>query len=272
MGKYKSIEKDLDEEFKELLSDMNEKEFTEYFKRLFKEYYEVLFSFDTDFNRYKENSHKKYDIIRKVKNLISFKYNNLDNFENLERLKLVEDISYKQMNELYFMERNYNNLIYSDGVRQLHYINETLSNLINLYEEDSSEVIVSIIEDVFKRSIDLIKHLKKLPIPEDNAPNISNDIMVIDEYVPFISLLKEQLEKFDSILKQLKKILPEEIIDEYENRLYMSDRLEFINMLMDLNGNEKDEKELSKVIAYLDYMDKKEDVKYLYQKMTNWFY
>ena len=63
-----------------------------------------------------------------------------------------------------------------------------------------------------------------------------------------------------------------EIIDEYENRLYMSDRLEFINMLMDLNGNEKDEKELSKVIAYLDYMDKKEDVKYLYQKMTNWFY
>ena len=39
MAKYKNLEKDIDEEFKELLSDMNEKEFTEYFKRLFKEYF-----------------------------------------------------------------------------------------------------------------------------------------------------------------------------------------------------------------------------------------
>lgn len=272
MAKYKNLEKDIDEEFKELLSDMNEKEFTEYFKRLFKEYYEVLFSFDTDFNRYTENYNKKYDIIRKVKKLISFKYNNLDNFENLERLKLVENIAYNQMNELYFMEKSYKHHIYSNGVLQLHYINETLSNLISLYEKDSSEEIASIIEDVFKRSIDLIKPLKKLPIPEDNVPNISYDIMVIDEYNPFINFLKEQLEEFDSIMEQLEAILPEEVIEEVEYNLFSSERLEFLNMLLNFCDNEEDKEMAYKTVALIDYNEKKEEPKYLYQVLSNWNY
>ena len=183
MGKYKGLEKDIDEEFRELISKMNEKEFTEYFKRLFKEYYEVLFTFDVDYNRYCSNSYRKYEIIRKVKKLLSYKYNNLDNFENLERLKLTEDIAYNQMNELYFMERSYNNLVYHDRVMALVYINETLTNLIEMYKETPSDTITSIIEDVFQRSIYLIKEVKKLPIPEDVPESI--DIDVIDEVNPF---------------------------------------------------------------------------------------
>ena len=269
MAKYKSLERDIDEEFKDLLLDMNEKEFTEYFKRLFKDYYEVLFTYDTDYNRYTENSYKKYEVIRKGKKLLSFKYNNLDNFENLERLKISEEIAYNQMNELYFMEKAYNNLVYHDRLMALAYINETLANLIEIYKETSSDTVISIIEDVFKRSIDLIKEVKKLPVPEE-VPSITDDIDIIEANL-FSKWLKEQLEKFDSIVKQLKKILPEEIIDEYEDKLYMSDRLEFINRIMELKDNEEDKEEAYKIIASLDYIHKKEDVKYLYQKLNNWY-
>ena len=265
MAKYKSLEKDIDEEFKDLLLDMNEKEFTEYFKRLFKDYYEVLFTFDTDLNRYEENTYKKYEIIRKVKNLVSFKYNNLDNFENLERLKLSEDIAYNMMNELYFMERSYSNLIYHDRLQELHFINETLAKLIEYYKEDSSEKVLSLIEDIFKRTDILIRDIKKLPVPESKEiPKFNNDIKVIDETNYFSYILKEQLEEFDSIFKQLEEILPEEVIDEYEDRLYSSERMELLNLLIGLKDNDEDKEEVYKLMAMIDYYKHKEP-KYLYE-------
>lgn len=270
MGKYKSLEKDLDEEFKDLLLDMTEKEFTEYFKRLFKDYYEVLFTFDNDLNRYEENTYKKYEIIRKVKNLVSFKYNNLDNFENLERLKLTEDMAYTMMNELYFIEKGYSNLIYHDRLQELNYINETLANLIEFYKEDSSEKVLSLIEDIFKRTDILIRDIKKLPVPEsEEMPKFSNDIMVIDETNYFSYMLKEQLEEFDSILNELKEILPEEVIDEYEDRLYSSERMELLNLLIGLKDNDEDKEEVYKLMAMIDYY-KPEEPKYLYEILNTW--
>ena len=270
MAKYKALEKDLDEGFKEQLLRLNSDEFEKYLIRLFKDYYDVLFSFDVDYNRYVENSNRKYEIIRKVKNLLSFKYNNIDNFENLERLKLTEEIAYEQMNKIYFMERAYSDLVYHDRTLELVFINETLANLIESYKEDSSEKLLPIIEDIFKRTNILIKEIKKLPVPDEKRPDpkiveefLNNDPSKIDEINLTVYILKEQLEEFDSILKDLEEILPEDVIDEYETKLNLS-RVEEWNQILK-NTNEEGKEEFLKYLAYDEYQKKTNKNKYLYE-------
>ena len=275
MAKYKALEKDLDEGFREQLLRLNSDEFEKYLIRLFKDYYDVLFSFDVDYNRYVENSNKKYEIIRKVKNLLSFKYNNIDNFENLERLKLTEEIAYKQMNKLFFMERAYSDLVYHDRTLELVFINETLANLIKIYKEDSSEKLLPIIEDIFKRTNVLIKEIKKLPVPDEKRPDPkileeyfnNHDPSKIDELNLNSYILKGQLEEFDSILKDLEEILPEEVIDEYETKLNLSRVEEWNQIFKEDKGliSEEEKEAIIKGMIYKEYQAKKKENKYLYE-------
>ena len=179
-------------------------------------------------------------------------------------------MAYTMMNELYFIEKGYSNLIYHDRLQELNYINETLANLIEFYKEESSEKVDSLNEDIFKWTDILIRDIKKLPVPEsEEMPKFSNDIMVIDETNYFSYMLKEQLEEFDSILNELKEILPEEVIDEYEDRLYSSERMELLNLLIGLKDNDEDKEEVYKLMAMIDYY-KPEEPKYLYEILNTW--
>ena len=49
-------EEELLQEFKEELLAMNQKEFEQYFKHLIDKYYNVLFTYDNNYSRYRDNS------------------------------------------------------------------------------------------------------------------------------------------------------------------------------------------------------------------------
>lgn len=283
----KQLEKDLEEGFKEVLLKMESEEFTEYFKHLIKKYYDVLFTFENDYSKYYEDSNNQYETtIQLVKDLTGFKYKNLDNFENFERLKQAEEIAFNQMNTIHFLEENYSNLIYSYTTKELIYINGTLSSLIELYETNPSEELLAVIEDRFNSTLDIIKEAKKLPVHEGNISDYTETYTVKKEHfkanerpeedvegiafsVPIFSLfLSKLLKRFFSLVEDLKKILPSDVIENYFYNLEYPEKLEYLNSLID-SGVE--EEEAIEVVAFLGYAKKKNNShKYLYELLEEW--
>ena len=282
----KAVERELEKGLKELLLGMNKEEFSEYFKTLIEKYYEVLFTFQNDYSKYYEESIKQYDLtIKMVKDLLKHKYNNLDKYENFERLKQAEEIAFNQMNTIHFLEDNYTDLIYYNAVQEIIYINRTLSSLIGLYEKEPSEALLEIIEDRFTATIDVIKQAKKLPVNKGSLTDYIYKYTVKKEHfkagrrpledveqtvftVPTFSLfLEEYLEKFFQILEDLKKILPEEVIETYLYDLNSSEKVQYFNNLM-ASGVER--QEALETTAYLDYIKKKNYQGFLYEILDSW--
>lgn len=282
----KTIERELEAGLKELLLEMNKEEFTEYFKQLIKKYYEVLFSFENDYSKYYEDSKKKYETtIQVVKDLTKFRYNNLDNFENLERLKQAEEIAYNQMNTIHFLESNYSDLVYYNASMELNYINETLSSLIELYRKEPSEDLLEIIERRFYSTLDIVKQAKKLPVHDGAITDFKETYTVKKEHfkagrrpsedieetvftVPLLSLFIPQLlEKFFSILEDLKTILSEDVITSY---LIDLDSSEMVNYYYMLKNSGVEEEEAKEITAYLGYIKKKNFQGFLYEILDSW--
>ena len=282
----KTLERELEKGFKEILLNMNEEEFSEYFKQLIKKYYEVLFTFENDYSKYYEDSIKQYETtIQLVKDLTGFKYNNLVNYETSERLKQAEEIAFNQMNTIHFLEDNYSDLIYYNAVQEIDYINRTLSSLIGLYEKEPSEALLEIIEDSFTATLDVIKQAKKLPVNKGSIKDYKETFTVKKEHfkkdgrpsedieetvftVPTFSLfLEEYLEKFFSIMEDLKKILPEDVINSYNFKLEYPEKLEYFNNLM-ASGVEREE--ALELTAALDYIKKKNVNGFLYEILNSW--
>lgn len=282
----KAVERELEKGFKELLLNMSKEEFSEYFRQLIEKYYSVLFTFQNDYNKYYEESIKQYNLtIKTVKNLLKQKYNNLDNYENLERLKQAEAIAFNQMNTIHFLEENYSDLIYYNAVQEIHYINRTLSSLIELYRKEPSEALLDVIEDRFTASLDVIKQAKKLPVNEGSLMDYKEEYTVKKEHfkkgrrpsedieqtvftVPTFSLfLNEYLEKFFQILEDLKKILPEDVIEAYIYDLNSSEKVQYFNNLV-ASGVER--QEALEITAYLDYLKNKNNEGFLYEILDSW--
>ena len=280
------IEYELNKRFKEVLLDMNKEEFREYFKTLIKNYYDVLFTYQDNYSKYYEESNKQYDTtIQVVKDLLRQDYNNLDNFENLERLKQAEHIAFNQMNTIHFLEYNYSDLIYYNTVQELIYINETLSSLIGLYETNPSEALLDIIEKRFTDTLDFIKQAKKLPVNEGSFSDYvekytikkehfkaesrpSKDTETIIYSVPIFSLfLAEYLEKFFNIIEELKNILPEDVVTSY---LIDLDSSEMLQHYYKLKASGVEEEKAKDITAYLDYLKKKNNQGFLYEVLDSW--
>lgn len=270
----KRLERELDEGLKELLLNMNKEEFTEYFKQLIKKYYEVLFTFENDYSKYYEDSNKKYETtIQVVKDLTGFKYNNLDNFENLERLKQAEEIAYNQMNRLYFMESSYSSIIYYNAIQEVIYITDTLSILIKLYEETSSEKLLSSIGTILNGAVIIFRDVNKLPL--DNASldldfssnedeeNYTSDFSNLEQYH-----LKKVLERFNSILEKLKVLLPEDVAT-FENKVYAPEEDTLTKTMLEANSDKFSEEEIIEAVAYIKYIKNKDFKGYLYEIIDN---
>jgi len=283
---YKYIQNQAEKELKQLLLDMDKEEFKEYFKQLIKKYYNVLFTFQNDYSKYYEESNKQYELtINTVKKLLKYEFNNLDNFENLERLKQAEEIAFNQMNTIHFLEDNYSDIVYYNTVQQLVYINSTLSSLIGLYETNPSEALLTVIEDNFTATLDFIKQAKKLPVNEGSLTDYTEKHIVKKEHfkegkrpsedtetiifsVPVFSLyLAEYLDKFFNIMEDLKAILPEEVIEAYVLDLNSSEKVQYYYNLM-ASGVEKEE--ALKLTAYLDYVKKENNQGFLYEILDSW--
>ena len=285
MANTKSIERELEKRFKEALLDMNKEEFSEYFKQLIKNYYDVLFTFQNDYSKYYEESNRKYDsTIKVVKDLLRLQYNNLDNFENLERLKQAENIAFNQMNTIHFLEESYSDIIYYNTAQEIIYINETLTSLIELYKKEPSEALLTVIEDRFTATLDFIKQAKKLPVNEGTFKDYVEEVVYKKEHfkgkkpeedvesivftVPVFSLyLAEYLEKFESILEELKTILPEEIVEAYEIDLNTSEKLQYYYNLL-ASGMEKEE--ALEITAYLDLVKKEHNKGFICGVLDSW--
>lgn len=280
------IENDLNKNLKDILLKMDKEEFQEYFKQLIKNYYAVLFTYQNNYSKYYEESIKQYEItIKTVKDLLRVEFNNLDNFENQERLTQAEEIAFNQMNTIHFLEENYSDIIYYNTVQEIIYINSTLSSLIDLYNDNPSEALLTVIENNFTATLYFIKQAKKLPINEGSFNDYlekytvkkehfkkeyrpSEDTEEISFTVPVFSLyLSEYLEKFDSILEDLKKILPEDVIERYIYDLNSSEKVEQIHNLIDL-GYEREE--AIKTVAYLVNISEKNNKGFLYQIINSW--
>lgn len=270
----KRLERELEEGLKELLLNMNKEEFTEYFKQLIKKYYEVLFTFENDYSKYYEDSNKKYETtIQVVKDLTGFKYNNLDNFENLERLKQAEEIAYNQMNRLYFMESSYSSIIYYNAIQEVIYITDTLSILIKLYEETSSEKLLSSIGTILNGAVIIFRDVNKLPL--DNASldldfssnedeeNYTSDFSNLEQYH-----LKKVLERFNSILEKLKVLLPEDVAT-FENKVYAPEEDTLTKTMLEANSDKFSEEEIIEAVAYIKYIKNKDFKGYLYEIIDN---
>ena len=283
---YKYIQNQAEKELKQLLLDMDKEEFKEYFKQLIKKYYNVLFTFQNDYSKYYEESNKQYELtINTVKKLLKYEFNNLDNFENLERLKQAEEIAFNQMNTIHFLEDNYSDIVYYNTVQQLAYINSTLSSLIELYKTNPSEALLTVIEDNFTATLEFIKQAKKLPVNEGSLTDYTEKHIVKKEHfkegkrpskdtetiifsVPVFSLyLAEYLDKFFNIMEDLKAILPEEVIEAYVLDLNSSEKVQYYYNLM-ASGVEKEE--ALKLTAYLDYVKKENNQGFLYEILDSW--
>ena len=283
---YKYIQNKAEKEFKELLLDMDKEEFKEYFKQLIKKYYNVLFTFQNDYSKYYEESIKQYDLtINTVKKLLKHEFNNLDNFENLERLKQAEEIAFNQMNTIHFLEDNYSDIVYYNTGQQLVYINSTLSSLIGLYETNPSEALLTVIEDNFTATLEFIKQAKKLPVNEGSLTDYTEKHIVKKEHfkegkrpsedtetiifsVPVFSLyLAEYLDKFFNIMEDLKTILPEEVIEAYVLDLNSSEKVQYY---YNLKASGIKEEEALEITAYLDYVKKENNQGFLYEIINSW--
>lgn len=283
---YKYIQNKAEKELKQLLLDMDKEEFKEYFKQLIKKYYNVLFTFQNDYSKYYEESIKQYDLtINTVKKLLKHEFNNLDNFENLERLKQAEEIAFNQMNTIHFLEDNYSDIVYYNTVQQLVYINSTLSSLIGLYETNPSEALLTVIEDNFTATLEFIKQAKKLPVNEGSLTDYTEKHIVKKEHfkegkrpsedtetiifsVPVFSLyLAEYLDKFFNIMEDLKAILPEEVIEAYVLDLNSSEKVQYY---YNLKASGIKEEEALEITAYLDYVKKENNQGFLYEIINSW--
>lgn len=283
---YKYIQNKAEKELKQLLLDMDKEEFKEYFKQLIKKYYNVLFTFQNDYSKYYEESIKQYDLtINTVKKLLKHEFNNLDNFENLERLKQAEEIAFNQMNTIHFLEDNYSDIVYYNTGQQLVYINSTLSSLIGLYETNPSEELLTVIEDNFTATLEFIKQAKKLPVNEGSLTDYTEKHIVKKEHfkegkrpsedtetiifsVPVFSLyLAEYLDKFFNIMEDLKAILPEEVIEAYVLDLNSSEKVQYY---YNLKASGIKEEEALEITAYLDYVKKENNQGFLYEIINSW--
>ena len=286
-----NAEANIEKELKEKLLSLSKEDFQKYFEKLIDKYYKIAFTFEEDYSKYYDETKEYYKIIKKVKSILASTYNNLNNYENYVRLDKVEDIAYKQMLELNSMEKSYSNIIYHTKTQELIFINETLTDLIKLYEEDSSEAVLSLIGNTLKRTVMLMKEAKKLPLYDkeelytdvtfkrEHFKNLSEEEKeevpeVYETTVltkPFLSLeLKEQLIKFEDILKQLENILPEEVLIEYELNLNSSEKLDFLKFMLEVKSEEEDVEEIYKNVAYIDYLKSKDNKGYLYNIIESW--
>lgn len=280
------LENDLNKNLKDILLKMDKEEFQEYFKQLIKNYYAVLFTYQNNYSKYYEESIKQYETtIKTVKDLLRVEFNNLDNFENQERLIQAEEIAFNQMNTIHFLEDNYSDIIYYNTVQEIIYINATLSSLIDLYNDNPSEALLTVIENNFTATLDFIKQAKKLPVNEGSLKDYVEEVVFKKEHfkhkykpekdvdsisvtIPVFSLyLSEYLEKFDNILEDLKTILPEDVIEEYVYKLNLPKNVEQINFFMD-SGLEREE--AIKTVAYMEYISEKNKEGFLYESINSW--
>ncbi|MBR2055439.1 MAG: hypothetical protein IJ970_00085, partial [Mycoplasmataceae bacterium] len=174
---------------------------------------------------------------------------------------------------------------------ELILINETLNNLIDLYKKDSSEEILSVIEKMLESIVILVKEAKKLPLYEkeelykditykkeyfkklsdkekEDLPEVIEETILVK---PFLSLgLKEQLERFNSIVEELEVILPAAVITDFYLKLNSSEKIDFLKFMLETKTEDETEEEIYKIVAYLDYLKKKNDNNYLYNKIQSW--
>lgn len=287
-------EEELLQEFKEGLEAMNEEEFKTYFKSLIDKYYKIAFTFEANYSKYYEETKQQYKVIKQVKKMLASKYNNLDNYENGIRLGKAEDIAYKYMIELHSMEDSYSNIIYHDKTQELILINKTLTNLIGVYEKTSSEDILRVIEEFLLGTVILIKEAKKLPL-NDSLEDIKEPVTFKKEHLPkdkfskedleelpeewntdyynssVLSIeLKKQLDKFEDKLQQLEEILPEDVLTTFYLDLNSSEKINFLNMLLETKTEEETEEDIYRLVAYSDYITKENNKGYLYNIIEEW--
>lgn len=280
-------EEELIQEFKEELEAMDSEEFKQYFRQLIKKYYEVLFTFKNNYAEYYEESINQYEqTIQLVKDLLknNINFNNLGNFETIERLKQAEEKAYNQMNTIHFLETSYSDIIYYNTVLELEYINSTLASLLDLYKTNPSDELLAVIESSLNNSMNIVKEAKKLPVNDrfklkdyeeevvfkkehstkENAEDLNFKVFTVPV---FSFILADVLDKFFSILEDLKEILPEDVIEEFEYKLNASEMLNYYHNLLD-SGIEKEE--ALELTAYSDYLKKKNNQGFLFEIIDSW--
>lgn len=287
-------EEELLQEFKEELLAMNEEEFKQYFQQLIDKFYKVLYTFEEDYSKYYEDSKKQYKIIKQVKRMLASKYNNLDNYENGIRVEKAETIAFNYMMELNSMEKSYSNIIYHDKTQELILINTTLTNLIGVYEKTSSEDVLRVIEEFLLGTVVLVKEAKKLPV-NDSIEDLIKPVTFKKKHLDKEKLTKEELEevpeewtlnyytssiltielkrqlaKFEDILQQLEEILPEDVLTTFYLDLNSSEKINFLNMLLENKTEEETEEDIYRLVAYSDYITKENNKGYLYNIIEEW--
>ena len=291
--KYKKLEEDIDKQFKETLEGMTKEETEEYFKQLIEKFYSVIYNYEPNYNKYVKDLTKQYDVITKVKDLIKYKYPNLEYYENFVRMQFSEDLAYKQMMELHFLEGRYSNIIYYNAVQELNFINNTLSVLIQSYKDKPSEELLNVLQSVINvDSATIIKDVEKLPTSE-NLEEIKVDVVYNKNYIKGLSeeekeelpetiktydyeksvfsiVLKDQLEKFYSLLKEAENILPERSLTNFYETLNSSDLINFLNYMLENKPEDVTEEDVYKQIAFIKSLDKKEGRTYLYEIIDSW--
>ena len=288
-----TIESSIEEELKEKLLSLSKEEFIEYFESLIDKYYKVLFTFEANYSKYYEESKKKYKLIKEIKSIMKEKYS-LNDFENAVRLRKAEEIAYSFMNELYFMEESYSNIIYHNALQEVLFFNSTFKDLLKLYKNNPSEELLSVIGNILTGIGILFKGIEKLPSTEattleeieepvefkkEHYENLSEEekAEVPESFkfnvykVPVFSLeLKVQVEKFYSILEDLEKILPEDVVNKFRLKINSSEKIDFLNYLLETKAEEESEEDIYKTVAYLDYIKTKNNKGYLYEHIEEW--
>ena len=288
-----TIEASIEEELKEKLLSLSKEEFIEYFESLIDKYYKVLFTFEANYSKYYEESKMKYKLIKETKSIMKEKYS-LNDFENAVRLRKAEEIAYSFMNELYFMEESYSNIIYHNALQELLFFNSTFKDLLKLYKNNPSEELLSVIGNTLTGIGILFKGIEKLPSTEattleeieepvefkkEHYENLSEEekAEVPESFkfnvykVPVFSLeLKVQVEKFYSILEDLEKILPEDVVNKFRLKINSSEKIDFLNYLLETKAEEESEEDIYNIVAYLDYIKTKNNKGYLYEHIEGW--
>lgn len=288
-----TIEASIEEELKEKLLSLSKEEFIEYFESLIDKYYKVLFTFEANYSKYYEESKMKYKLIKETKSIMKEKYS-LNDFENAVRLRKAEEIAYFFMNELYFMEESYSNIIYHNALQELLFFNSTFKDLLKLYKNNPSEELLSVIGNTLTGIGILFKGIEKLPSTEattleeieepvefkkEHYENLSEEekAEVPESFkfnvykVPVFSLeLKVQVEKFYSILEDLEKILPEDVVNKFRLKINSSEKIDFLNYLLETKAEEESEEDIYNIVAYLDYIKTKNNKGYLYEHIEEW--
>jgi len=262
-----NIEDNIEKELKQKLLDLDKEEFKKYFEGLIEKYYSTLFTFDKSYNNYVENSNKKYNAIKKVKSLCSSEYNNLDNYENYLRLVKAEDIAYKQMNELYFMESSYSRIIYYNAIQDLIYFKDTLRILIDVYEETSSEELLSAIGRILKGTILTVKEINKLPLDE---ASLEFDFKEEEGYYSstdniFKYHLIEVKEGFNSIVEELETLVPEDVAEFKAKVNEVKEDILAKSIFETAIKNGYSESEAYDLVAFYKHLRQKNFKGYLYQ-------